>query len=40
MRDRVTDFTLPAVKRAPSQAPSTAAIEVTMTVGQSKIAVR
>ena len=39
MRDRVADFTLPAVNRAPSQDPMTAAIEVMITVGQSKVAV-
>ena len=39
IRERVALLTRPAVKRAPSQAPMTEAIEVTITVGQSKVAV-
>ena len=39
MRERVALLTRPAVKRAPSQAPMTEAIEVTITVGQSNVAV-
>ncbi len=39
IRDSVPLFTRSAVKRAPSQAPITEEIEVTITVGQSKVAV-
>ncbi len=39
MRERVVLLTRPAVKRAPSQAPMTEAIDVTITVGQSNEAV-
>ena len=39
IRESVALLTRPAVKRAPSQAPMTAAIEVTITVSQSNVAV-